>query len=72
MRFWDEVSSMMESAGACKVGFNPITVNSLKKALSKICVHEQCNTTSEQIDSIANSSGGDIRHAIMTLQYFCV
>ncbi|KAK9670638.1 hypothetical protein RND81_13G214700 [Saponaria officinalis] len=72
MRYWEEISSMIVSAGACKVAFNPITVNSLKKALSKICVQEQCNTTSEQIDSIANSSGGDIRHAIMTLQYFCL
>ncbi|KAL9229617.1 hypothetical protein vseg_005065 [Gypsophila vaccaria] len=72
MRYWEEVSSTIESAGACKVAFNPVTVNSLKKALSKICIQEQCSTTSEQIDSIANSSGGDIRHAIMTLQYFCV
>lgn len=26
----------------------------------------------EQIDSIAKASGGDIRHAITSLQYFCL
>ncbi|XP_074294497.1 cell cycle checkpoint protein RAD17-like [Silene latifolia] len=70
MRYWDEVSSAVESAGACKVAFNPVTVNSLKKALSRICMQEKCSADSEQIDSIANASGGDIRQAIMTLQYF--
>ncbi|XP_074296321.1 cell cycle checkpoint protein RAD17-like isoform X2 [Silene latifolia] len=70
MRYWDEVSSAVESAGACKVSFNPVTVNSLKKALSRICMQEKCSADSEQIDSIANASGGDIRQAIMTLQYF--
>lgn len=28
--------------------------------------------TTDQIDLIARSSGGDIRHAIMSLQYFCL
>lgn len=28
--------------------------------------------TSEQIDLIARASGGDIRHAITSLQFFCL
>lgn len=28
--------------------------------------------TAEQIDLIAKASGGDIRHAITSLQYFCL
>ncbi|XP_021727601.1 cell cycle checkpoint protein RAD17-like [Chenopodium quinoa] len=69
MRFWEELSSSLEGAGACKMAFNPITVNSIKKVLSRICRQENCNISREQLDLIANASGGDIRHAITTLQY---
>lgn len=55
-----------------QVSFNPITVNSIKKTLSRICREEHLNVDGEQIDLIAKASGGDIRHAITTLQYFCV
>lgn len=72
MRYWEELSSSLENAGACKVSFNPITGNSIKKVLSRICKQEQCNITCEQIELIANTSGGDIRHAIATLHYLCV
>ncbi|KNA13837.1 hypothetical protein SOVF_112860 isoform B [Spinacia oleracea] len=72
MRHWEELSSSLESAGACKMAFNPITVNSIKKVLSRICKQEKCNTSSEQVNLIANASGGDIRHAITTLQYACL
>lgn len=72
MRYWEELSSSLESAGACKVSFNPITVNSIKKVLSRICKQEKCNITCEQIELIANASGGDIRHAIATLHYLCL
>ncbi|XP_043814644.1 cell cycle checkpoint protein RAD17 isoform X4 [Manihot esculenta] len=71
-RYMEELQLSLESAGACKVAFNPITNNSIRKALSRICKHEQCNMTSEQIDLIAKASGGDIRHAITSLQLFCV
>lgn len=54
------------------MAFNPITVNSIKKTLSRICREEHLNVDGEQIDLIAKASGGDIRHAITTLQYFCV
>ncbi|XP_012088509.1 cell cycle checkpoint protein RAD17 isoform X2 [Jatropha curcas] len=71
-RYMEELQSSLESAGACKVAFNPITNNSIKKALTKICKHEQFNVTAEQIDLIAKASGGDIRNAITSLQLFCV
>lgn len=54
------------------MAFNPITVNSIKKVLSRICKQEKCDTSCEQLDLIANASGGDIRHAITTLQYACL
>lgn len=69
---WEELQSSLQRAGACKVAFNPITVNSIKKTLSRICREEHLNVDGEQIDLIAKASGGDIRHAITTLQYFCV
>ncbi|GAB2282854.1 hypothetical protein Dimus_017390 [Dionaea muscipula] len=68
----EELSLSLEEDGAYKVAFNLITVNSIKKTLSRICSKEQCQITPEQIDLIANASGGDIRHAITSLQYFCV
>ncbi|KAK9285916.1 hypothetical protein L1049_025117 [Liquidambar formosana] len=71
-RSFEELQLSLENAGACKVAFNPITTNSIKKTLSRICRQEQCNVTAEQIDLIAKASGGDIRHAITSLQYFCL
>lgn len=52
--------------------FNPITVNSLKKTLSRICRAERCKLSAEQIEFIAKASRGDIRNAISSLQYFCL
>ncbi|KAG9442693.1 hypothetical protein H6P81_018547 [Aristolochia fimbriata] len=68
----EELQSVLERAGASKVAFNPLTVNSIKKTLSRICREERCTVTAECIDSIAKTSGGDIRHAITTLQFFCL
>lgn len=50
--------------------FNPVTVNSIKRVLTKICRVERFEVSDEQIDVIAKASGGDIRNAITTLQYF--
>ena len=55
-----------------QVAFNPITNNSIKKIISRICCQEQYSLAVEQIDAIAKSSGGDVRHAIMSLQLFCL
>lgn len=54
------------------MAFNPVTVNSIKKTLSRICREEHKTVTAEQNDLIAKASGGDIRHAILSLQYFCL
>lgn len=72
MRCWEELQLSIQSAGACKVAFNPITVNSIKKTLSRICREEHKTVTAEQNDLIAKASGGDIRHAILSLQYLCL
>ncbi|KAL5557525.1 hypothetical protein UlMin_039761 [Ulmus minor] len=69
-RYLEELQLSLENAGACKVSFNPITHNSIKKVLSRICRQEHCNVSAEQIDLLAKASGGDIRHAITSLQFF--
>ncbi|XVF59807.1 hypothetical protein PTKIN_Ptkin07bG0305500 [Pterospermum kingtungense] len=71
-RWLEELQLSLESAGASKVPFNPITNNSIKKTLSRICQLEQCNVAAEEIELIAKASGGDIRHAITSLQLFCL
>lgn len=55
-----------------QIAFNPITANSIKKVLFRICQLEQCDVTAEHVDLIAKASGGDIRHAITSLQFFCL
>ncbi|XP_076957491.1 cell cycle checkpoint protein RAD17-like [Bidens hawaiensis] len=69
-RCWEDLQTFLQSVGACKVAFNPITVNSIAKVLSKICKGEKVRVTPDQINVIAKASGGDIRHAITSLQYF--
>ncbi|KAK7346330.1 hypothetical protein VNO80_20847 [Phaseolus coccineus] len=71
-RCLEELKLSLESSGACKVAFNPITANSMKKILFRICQVEQCDVTAEYVDLIAKTSGGDIRHAITSLQFFCL
>lgn len=58
--------------GNLQVAFNSITHNSIKKILSKICRQEQHDMSAEQIDFIAKASGGDIRQAITSIQFFCL
>ncbi|XP_023766876.1 cell cycle checkpoint protein RAD17 [Lactuca sativa] len=69
-RCWEELQTSLQNAGAFKVAFNPITANSITKMLSRICREEKLKTKAEQIDAIAKASGGDIRNAITSLQYF--
>lgn len=51
------------------MALNPITNGSIKRTLSKICRQEQYSLSAEQIDLVAQASGGDIRHAITSLQF---
>ncbi|KAL1370566.1 cell cycle checkpoint protein RAD17 isoform X1 [Arachis hypogaea] len=67
-----ELQLSLESSGACKVAFNPITTNSIKKVLFRICQMEQCDIPADHVDLIAKASEGDIRHAITSLQFFCL
>uniref|UniRef100_A0A453IJ52 Uncharacterized protein n=1 Tax=Aegilops tauschii subsp. strangulata TaxID=200361 RepID=A0A453IJ52_AEGTS len=55
-----------------QIVFNPVTVSSIKKILLRICKQESSGTTEELVHQIATSCGGDIRHAIMSLQYYCL
>ncbi|XP_014505924.1 cell cycle checkpoint protein RAD17 isoform X2 [Vigna radiata var. radiata] len=71
-RCLEELKLSLESSGACKVAFNPITVNSMKKVLFRICQMERLDVTADYVDLIAKTSGGDIRHAITSLQFFCL
>ncbi|WOL05941.1 cell cycle checkpoint protein RAD17 isoform X1 [Canna indica] len=70
--YWEGLESFIEQAGAYKVAFNPITENSIKKKLTRICQEEKCDVPAQWIDHIARVSGGDIRHAITSLQYCCL
>lgn len=58
--------------GNFQVAFNPITLNTMKKILFRICQMEHCDVTAEYVDLIAKTSGGDIRQAITSLQFFCL
>uniref|UniRef100_A0A1J3CU27 Cell cycle checkpoint protein RAD17 n=1 Tax=Noccaea caerulescens TaxID=107243 RepID=A0A1J3CU27_NOCCA len=71
-RSMEDVQSSLERAGALKVAFNPITKNSIKKTLQRISSEEHCKVTTVEIDQMAGASGGDIRHAITSLQLFSV
>lgn len=55
-----------------QVAFNPITKNSIKKTLQRISREEHCKVTTAEVDQMASASGGDIRHAITSLQLFSV
>lgn len=68
-RSFEELQSILVDAGARKVALNPITNGSIKRTLSKICRQEQYSLSAEQIDLVAQASGGDIRHAITSLQF---
>ncbi|KAJ0969942.1 hypothetical protein J5N97_022819 [Dioscorea zingiberensis] len=69
---YEELETSLCRAGASKVTFNPITVNSIKRTLFRICQLEGHDVTADLINYIAKSSGGDIRHAITSLQYCCL
>lgn len=55
-----------------QVSFKPVTVNAIKKTLLRILREENRTVSEEWIDLIAKFSGGDIRHAITSLQYLCL
>ncbi|CAM6097572.1 unnamed protein product [Calypogeia fissa] len=67
-----DVVEALERGGAKKIGFNPVTVNAAKKLLTKVQLLEKCRLSSESISAIAESSAGDIRQALTSLQFLCL
>lgn len=55
-----------------QITFNPVTSNAIKKFLTKITVAEKLHISRDSISGIADSSGGDLRHAISALQFLCL
>lgn len=55
-----------------QIAFNPVTVNAMKKLLTKVLLLEKCRLSSESISAIAESSAGDIRQALTALQFLCL
>ncbi|KAG0623011.1 hypothetical protein M758_3G141700 [Ceratodon purpureus] len=73
MRLWGlrEAQQTLEAAGATKIVFNPVTPNSIKRLLTKIAATEKCRLSGDYISAIAENCGGDLRHAMSSLQFQC-
>eukprot|EP00249_Psilotum_nudum_P017556 c26388_g1_i3 orf=233-2194(-) len=67
-----ELQQAVESAGATKITLNRVTANVIGKFLTKISAAENHPIPAESISLIAESCGGDIRHAICSMQFFCL
>lgn len=68
------VSLISKVQSACvdfQIVFNPVTANSIKKLLTKIASAEKCRLSGSYISAIAENCGGDLRHAISSLQFQC-
>ncbi|EFJ10749.1 hypothetical protein SELMODRAFT_427013 [Selaginella moellendorffii] len=71
-RCMGEIVKTLESGGASKIAFNPITVNAIKKVLANLVKAKKCRVPSEMVAEIAQTAAGDIRHAILHLQFLCL
>lgn len=73
LRFWShrEAQQTLESAGATKIVFNPVTANAIKRLLTRVAASEKCRLSGDYIAAIAENCGGDLRHAISSLQFQC-
>lgn len=67
-----ELELALEQGGATKIGFNPLTAKAIIKTLTKIWKTEYLSPPPDWLRNISESSGGDIRHAINSLQYLCL
>ena len=52
--------------------FNPIAATFLKKALTTLCTAASSPISKEALDIIIESSNGDIRSAVMAIQFASV
>ncbi|KAH9308062.1 hypothetical protein KI387_035973 [Taxus chinensis] len=67
-----ELELALERGGATKIAFNPLTAKAITKTLAKIWKAEYLSPPPDWLSNISESSGGDIRHAINSLQYICL
>lgn len=54
------------------ISINPVAPTVIVRALKKICMDEKMDLSVEQIEQIGESSGGDIRSAVNSLQFLCL
>nr|CAD7573099.1 unnamed protein product [Timema californicum] len=52
-----------------KISFNPIATTAMKKALKRIIQLASLDQNQQELDHLCEISRGDIRHAILTLQF---
>lgn len=71
-RMIQELELALEQGGATKIVFNPLTSKSITKTLTKIWTAEHRSLPPEWLSYISESSGGDLRHAINSLQFYCL
>ncbi|XP_059077296.1 cell cycle checkpoint protein RAD17 isoform X2 [Cryptomeria japonica] len=67
-----ELELALEQGGATKIAFNPLTAKAIMKTLTKIWKTEYLSPPPDWLRNISENSGGDIRHAINSLQYLCL
>ena len=71
-RMIQELELALENGGATKIVFNPLTSKSITKTLTKIWTAEYHSLPPEWLSYISESSEGDLRHAINSLQFYCL
>jgi replication-associated recombination protein RarA len=60
--------AVLEAAGATYISFNPITANTITKALQDIAAKEGFALDPDTADAISTAAAGDLRNAIQSLQ----
>lgn len=59
---------MLDHAGAATINFNPVTANTITKALQGIADKEGFTLDPDTADGIAQAASGDLRNAVQSLQ----
>eukprot|EP01103_Thecamoeba_quadrilineata_P014678 TRINITY_DN4428_c0_g1_i1.p1 TRINITY_DN4428_c0_g1~~TRINITY_DN4428_c0_g1_i1.p1 ORF type:complete len:639 (+),score=126.97 TRINITY_DN4428_c0_g1_i1:59-1918(+) len=62
---------IMSSPNVTVVKLNSVTTLNITKVLTRIAQAEGCKVSPQEMNSIAESSGGDLRNSIVSLQLFC-
>jgi len=63
-------NSFFENKQVCPIRFNPVNETSMRKVLENIKIKENLDIDDGAMSQIVLSSGGDIRNAINTLQFY--